>query len=82
MWRRFVRAVRNIDLHKLILEKDDFLEERLVDANSDELVATAARCIDAFFAEVKHSKSIVNAVLYLMVGASVDDLSVFIQTTP
>jgi hypothetical protein len=50
-----------------------------MDANNDELLVAAARCIDAFFAEAKHNKSIVDGTFDLSVGASIDNLSHFIQ---
>jgi hypothetical protein len=47
MWMRFGRAVRNSNLLKL------------QNVNDGDLVASAERCIRAFFAAVKHNKSIV-----------------------
>lgn len=66
-WRRFGRAVRNstLDWFELI---------------SDEInVGTAAQCINAFFAELKHNKSIVAAQIKLTGLLSMDVLSYFIQ---
>jgi hypothetical protein len=55
--------------------------QALEDVNNDDLIATAAQCIDAFFAEVKHNASIVDADIdFLAAGVSVDDLCEFIQS--
>lgn len=45
----------------------------------DELLAAAARCICVSFAEMKHSKSVVDAHFGLTMGMSIDDLNEFIS---
>lgn len=54
-WRRFGRAARKKDLHKLMLRRYLMAREDAVDG---ELLGAAARCCDAFFNELKHSTSI------------------------
>jgi hypothetical protein len=63
MWRRPSRAVRNSTLQVLLIKSstDDIDVECLV---------AAARCIGAFFAEVKHNTSIVDADLDLTMGGN------------
>jgi hypothetical protein len=55
VWTRFGRAVRNSRALKTI-------SLRRRDVINGDLPVAAARCIDAFFAEVKHNKSIAVAV--------------------
>lgn len=75
-WRRFGRVVRNIKRLKF-LYIDSFMIKELEDAVDGELLGAADRCIDAFFAEVKHNRSIVNAEVHLRTGLA-DELSGFI----
>jgi hypothetical protein len=70
----FGRAVKNSTLDRLEVHKSSD-----VDARNDDLVVAAARCIGAFFTEVKHNTTIKDANLKLTAGASLDDLIVFIQ---
>jgi hypothetical protein len=68
-WKRCGRTVRKMFLHNL-----EFVRH---DANNREVAAE--RCVDAFFAEVKHSTVIVDAAIDLTIGVSMDDLIGFIQ---
>jgi hypothetical protein len=74
------RAVGNSStVHSLYLSGPSEIRGMGDDAvNEGLLVAAAVRCFGTFFSEVKHNKSIVEAVIELD-GVSMDDLSEFIQ---
>lgn len=61
VWRRCDRAVQNSNLIRLTINRGG--------ANND--VLEAERCVDAFFEEVKHSNSIVEASFGLTRGVSI-----------
>lgn len=73
-WRSFGRAVRNSTIFN---ELHLFRVGNGANAIIGELLATSEQCIGAFFAEVKHNKSISCAEIELT-GLSMDDLSEFI----
>jgi hypothetical protein len=77
VWTRLGRVSRTCNLHQSQLYRS--IPTRDADVIDDERLASTARCIFAFFAEVKHNKSIVDADLDLTVGATISDLSELIQ---
>jgi hypothetical protein len=77
--RRFGRAVRNNTLLNVrFINRID----GGADALDGELFVAAARCINAFFAEIKYNTYVVNASLDLTMGLSMYDLAEFIHYYP
>jgi hypothetical protein len=79
VWTRFGRAVRNSrTLNHIILRRPEVWRGANIIPIDGDLPVAAARCIGAFFSEVKHSKSISRAEIDLR-GAPMEHLCEFVQ---